>query len=67
MASSAPWSSGRFIACDAVLIENFAWVLSVFGAFLVFTGWKMFRHRHEETDRSRRFKSVWASFPGTIR
>lgn len=42
-----------FIAGGAVLIENFAWVLYLFGAFLVFTGWKMFRHRNEETDPSR--------------
>lgn len=37
-----------FIAGGAVLIENFAWILYVFGAFLVYTGWKMFTHRNEE-------------------
>ncbi|MCP3420286.1 TerC family protein [Nocardioides pinisoli] len=42
-----------FIAGGAVLIENFAWVLYVFGAFLVFTGWKMFTHRNDEMDPSR--------------
>ncbi len=42
-----------FIAGGAVLIENFAWVLYLFGAFLVFTGWKMFRHRDDEMDPSR--------------
>lgn len=42
-----------FIAGGAVLIEQFAWVLYVFGAFLVFTGWKMFTHRHAEMDPSR--------------
>lgn len=42
-----------FIAGGAVLIEQFAWVLYVFGAFLVFTGWKMFRHRNEHLDPSR--------------
>lgn len=39
-----------FIAGGAVLIENFAWILYVFGAFLVYTGWKMFRHRDEDMD-----------------
>jgi tellurite resistance protein TerC len=42
-----------FIAGGAVLIENFAWILYVFGAFLVFTGWKMFTHRNDHMDPSR--------------
>jgi tellurite resistance protein TerC len=42
-----------FIAGGAVLIENFAWVLYVFGAFLVFTGSQMFTHRNDEMDPSR--------------
>lgn len=42
-----------FIAGGAVLIENFAWILYLFGAFLVFTGWKMFTHRNDEMDPSR--------------
>ena len=42
-----------FIAGGAVLIENFAWILYLFGAFLVFTGWKMFKHRGDEMDPSR--------------
>ena len=42
-----------FIAGGAVLIENFAWILYLFGAFLVYTGWKMFRHRDDQLDPSR--------------
>ena len=42
-----------FIAGGTVLIESFAWVLYVFGAFLVYTGWRMFRHRHDEGDPAR--------------
>ncbi|UFN44681.1 TerC family protein [Nocardioides okcheonensis] len=42
-----------FIAGGVVLIENFAWILYVFGAFLVLTGWKMFSHRNDEMDPSR--------------
>lgn len=42
-----------FIAGGAVLIESFAWILYLFGAFLVLTGWKMFRHRNDEMDPSR--------------
>src|SRR6476469_5153430 len=42
-----------FIAGGAVVIEQFAWVLYLLGAFLVFTGWKMFTHRNDEMDPSR--------------
>ena len=42
-----------FIAGGAVLIENFAWILYLFGAFLVFTGWRMFTHRNDDMDLSR--------------
>jgi tellurite resistance protein TerC len=39
-----------FIAGGAALLDRFHWVLYVFGAFLVVTGWRMFRHRHDQTD-----------------
>ena len=42
-----------FITGGVVLIDRFAWILYVFGAFLIFTGWKMFRHRDTETDLAR--------------
>ncbi|WP_310528900.1 TerC family protein [Nocardioides sp.] len=42
-----------FIAGGAVLIDNFAWILYLFGGFLVFTGAKMFTHRNDEMDPSR--------------
>ncbi len=41
-----------FIAGGAALIDRFSWVLYVFGAFLVFTGYRMFRHRFEHVDLS---------------
>jgi tellurite resistance protein TerC len=50
-----------FIAGGAVLIENFAWVLYLFGAFLVFTGWRMFSHRNDETDPSRNPVLGWVT------
>ncbi|MGZ6826494.1 MAG: TerC family protein [Mycobacteriales bacterium] len=39
-----------FIALGAVLLEHFSWVLYVFGAFLVLTGIRMARHRHDQPD-----------------
>ncbi|MGV8858065.1 TerC family protein [Rhodoglobus sp.] len=41
---------GIFIAAGAALLSSFAWVLYVFGAFLVFTGVQMLRKRHEHYD-----------------
>jgi len=39
-----------FIAAGSVLIASFAWILYVFGAFLVATGVRMARHRDETID-----------------
>ena len=39
-----------FIAGGAALLDRFHWVLYLFGAFLVLTGWKMLRQRHEHAD-----------------
>lgn len=38
------------IAAGAVLIENFTWVLYAFAAFLLVTGYRMIRQRHEHLD-----------------
>ncbi|WP_033438756.1 TerC family protein [Saccharothrix sp. NRRL B-16314] len=42
-----------FIAAGSVLIASFAWILYLFGAFLVFTGIRMARHREETIDPER--------------
>jgi tellurite resistance protein TerC len=42
-----------FIAGGVVLIDRFAWVLYLFGIFLVVTGIQMFRHRNEHMDPGR--------------
>jgi tellurite resistance protein TerC len=41
-----------FIFAGAALLETFHWVLYVFGAFLVYTGLKMFRHQELALDPS---------------
>lgn len=41
---------GIFIAAGSALIASFAWVLYIFGAFLVLTGIKMARSRNEHLD-----------------
>lgn len=42
-----------FIAAGSVLIASFAWILYLFGAFLVLTGIRMARHRNETIDPER--------------
>ncbi|TFC82099.1 TerC family protein [Cryobacterium sp. TMT1-21] len=39
---------GGFIAAGAVLIENFSWILYVFAAFLIYTGYRMIKTRAEQ-------------------
>ena len=41
---------GLFIAGGAVLIQNFSWILYIFAAFLLWTGWKMIRERNVHLD-----------------
>jgi tellurite resistance protein TerC len=38
------------IGLGAALIHSFTWILFLFGAFLVFTGFRMFRHQNQEPD-----------------
>ena len=44
---------GVFIAAGSALIASFAWILYVFGAFLLITGWTMIRKRSEHIDPSK--------------
>lgn len=44
---------GAFIAVGALVIERFSWVLYVFAAFLLWTGYRMIRQRDEHLDPSR--------------
>ncbi len=44
---------GLFIAGGSVLIASFGWVLYLFAAFLLFTGYRMIRQRDEHLDPER--------------
>ena len=44
---------GAFIAAGAVLITNFSWVLYIFAAFLIWTGYRMIRQRDQHIDPER--------------
>ncbi|RYB88541.1 TerC family protein [Nocardioides glacieisoli] len=41
---------GVFIAGGSVLISSFSWILYLFAAFLLYTGWRMIRQRNEHLD-----------------
>jgi tellurite resistance protein TerC len=41
---------GVMILAGTALIKQFHWITYVFGAFLLFTAWKMFQHREETPD-----------------
>ena len=44
---------GIMILAGAVLINNFSWIVYVFGGFLIITAIRMFRSNHEEIDPSK--------------
>jgi len=47
---------GIFISAGVTLIHHFEWLVYLFGAFLVFTGFKIFfHHEDEEADLSKNF------------
>jgi predicted tellurium resistance membrane protein TerC len=38
---------GGFIVAGAAALSAFGWLSFVFAAFLIWTGWRLFRHRHD--------------------
>jgi tellurite resistance protein TerC len=56
-----------FIFAGVALIESFDWVLYVFGAFLIYTAWKIARHDEVEVDpeRSLVLRAVRKVIPST--
>lgn len=43
---------GAFIAAGAEAVTRFDWLFYLFGAFLVYTAWKLIRHQEEEAEYS---------------
>ncbi|GLW69481.1 tellurium resistance protein TerC [Kitasatospora phosalacinea] len=61
-----------FIAGGAALVSQFSWVFYGFGAFLVWTAWKLIKEagaeeEEEEFEENRLLKSVEKRFPSTDR
>ncbi|MBZ4319628.1 TerC family protein [Streptomyces huiliensis] len=61
-----------FIGAGAAIIANFSWVFYIFGAFLVWTAWKLIQEarsddEEEEFEENRFLKAVERRFPSTDR
>ncbi|MBC2877177.1 MULTISPECIES: TerC family protein [Streptomyces] len=61
-----------FIGAGAAIIANFSWVFYLFGAFLVWTAWKLIQEaraeeEEEEFEENRFLKAVERRFPSTDR
>ncbi|WP_369356269.1 TerC family protein [Streptomyces sp. cg2] len=59
-----------FIGAGAAIIANFSWVFYLFGAFLIWTAWKLiqearFGDEDEEFEENRFLKAVERRFPST--
>ncbi len=60
---------GVFIAAGAAIISTFSWVFFLFGAFLIWTAWKLIQEARsddeEEFEENRLLKAVERRFPST--
>ncbi|MFJ2865366.1 TerC family protein [Kitasatospora sp. NPDC087314] len=61
-----------FIAGGAALVSEFSWVFFIFGAFLIWTAWKLIKEARageedEEFEENRLLKSIEQRFPSTDR
>ncbi|MFC1414909.1 TerC family protein [Streptacidiphilus sp. N1-12] len=62
-----------FIAAGAAIIASFSWVFFLFGAFLIWTAWKLIKEarsdddEEEEFEENRLLKAVEQRFPATDR
>ncbi len=60
-----------FIAAGAAIIASFSWVFFIFGAFLIWTAWKLIKEarsdgeEEEEFEENRLLKAVEQRFPAT--
>lgn len=61
---------GIFIAAGAAIISTFSWIFFIFGAFLIWTAWKLVQEARsgqedEEFEENRLLKSIERRFPST--
>jgi tellurite resistance protein TerC len=54
---------GVFIVIGAAALERFSWIAFGFAALLIYTGWTMFRHRHDHSSEEALVDKLRARFP----
>ncbi len=55
---------GVFIVVGAAALEHFSWIAFLFAALLVYTGYKMFRHRHDHDSETELVEKIQKRLPG---
>ncbi len=55
---------GAFIVVGAAALERFSWIAYLFAALLIWTGWRMFRHRHDHGAEEELVEKIRARLPG---
>jgi tellurite resistance protein TerC len=55
-----------FIVAGAAALEHFSWIAYLFAALLIWTGWKMFRHRHDHDGEEALVEKVRARLPRSL-
>jgi len=53
-----------FIVLGAAALERFSWIAFLFAALLVYTGYKMFRHRHDHDSETELVEKLQRRLPG---
>lgn len=56
---------GIFIVAGAAMLNAVGWVSFIFAAFLIWTGWKMFRHRHDHEGEAELVEKLQKRLPIT--
>ena len=54
---------GVFIVIGAAALERFSWIAFGFAALLIYTGWSMFRHRHDHDNEEALVEKLRSRFP----
>jgi tellurite resistance protein TerC len=55
-----------FIVVGAAALEHFSWIAFVFAALLIWTGYKMFRHRHDHDGEQAMVERIRARLPASL-
>ena len=55
-----------FIVVGAAALEHFSWIAFLFAALLVWTGWKMFRHRHDHDGETELVEKIRSRLPAGL-